>query len=458
MMNSLSIDNITTSFLDDQNKLPLIISPRYNDTLSFLTEWLTHNRSWVEEQMLTYGAVLIRGFDISSPVELEKAILALQPNLCQDYRGTSPRSVFDGTDYIFSAADVPATYPIGQHVEMAFLKAPPRQLYFGCIQAPSNSIGGETSLCDFRKVYNELDPSLRDKFQRLGLQYNRTHPKVGSKWSFDVGSMLSWAQMFGTTDKKEVENISREEDAAAVQWIGKDNDTFFQSWQDDATQLHPVTGERVWFNHAQVFHWSTFPAELWYAFTRIQDIRFLLRAIIIGIVAVVKYVLLGHRMALDVRFGNDTPISVSEMQEIRRVVHKNMVFSTWQQGDIMAIDNFSTSHGRQPTYGKGRKIAVAWSNPHDKTSTPSSIEKKTDKEKELRASCTSLLGDECVPGVVQVTPDSSPESTLTSNEAQELRNEFIVHQGRPQGDDTELWEKMRSNKHQSRPSLVDIFS
>lgn len=124
MMNSLSIDNITTSFLDDQNKLPLIISPRYNDTLSFLTAWLTHNRSWVEEQMLTYGAVLIRGFDISSPVELEKAILALQPNLCQDYRGTSPRSVFDGTDYIFSAADVPATYPIGQHVEMAFLKSP----------------------------------------------------------------------------------------------------------------------------------------------------------------------------------------------------------------------------------------------------------------------------------------------------------------------------------------------
>ena len=163
-------------------------------------------------------------------------------------------------------------------------------------------------------------------------------------------------------------------------------------------------------------------------------------------------------MALDVRFGNDTPISVSEMQEIRRVVHKNMVFSTWQQGDIMAIDNFSTSHGRQPTYGKGRKIAVAWSNPHDKTSTPSSIEKKTDKEKELRASCASLLGDECVPGAIQVTPDSSPESTLTSNEAQELSNEFIVHQGRPQGDDTELWEKMRSNKHQSRPSLVDIFS
>ena len=37
-----------------------------------------------------------------------------------------------------------------------------------------------------------------------------------------------------------------------VQWIGPNNDTFFQEWTDDAYQLHPVTKEEVWFNHAQV--------------------------------------------------------------------------------------------------------------------------------------------------------------------------------------------------------------
>src|SRR5210317_2096065 len=42
--------------------------------------------------------------------------------------------------------------------------------------------------------------------------------------------------------------------------------------------------------------------------------------------------------------------------------------STWQKGDIMCIDNFSVSHGRQPTYDLGRKILVAWSEPLDKTS------------------------------------------------------------------------------------------
>lgn len=74
--------------------------------------------------MLTHGAVLIRDFRIDNAVEFEKAISALQPNLSDSYRGTSPRSVFEGTKYCFSAADVPVNYPIGQHLEMSFLKCP----------------------------------------------------------------------------------------------------------------------------------------------------------------------------------------------------------------------------------------------------------------------------------------------------------------------------------------------
>jgi len=68
--------------------------------------------------MLEHGAVLIRGFRIVSPPDFERTIKSLQPNLCADYRGTSPRSVYENTEFMFSAADVPASYPIGQHIEM----------------------------------------------------------------------------------------------------------------------------------------------------------------------------------------------------------------------------------------------------------------------------------------------------------------------------------------------------
>lgn len=423
-VNSLGVDNVTTFFLDETDKLPLVISPRFDDSLEFLCKWLVANRRWVEEQMLKYGAVLIRGFAIDDAPEFEQAISSLQPNLCDSYRGTSPRSVFEGTRYTFSAADVPLNYPIGQHVEMAFLKSPPRQLYFGCLQE-SNSGGGETSLCDFRKVYQELDHDVRKKFEEKKVLYNRTHPKIGAKWTVDVGSMLSWTQLFGTSDMDEVEAISQEEDAAPVNWVGPNNDTFHQEWTDEATQLHPDTKEKVWFNHAQVFHYSTFPAELFHAFTRIGDIRFLLRAIFIGFVAVIKYYLLGHRMALDIRFGDGSPISISEMNEVRKVVHKNMVFSTWEKGDIMCIDNFSTSHGRQPTYDFGRKVLVAWSNPHDKTSTSPSHTSYADAtsdqvDRELKKCGSALFNDGCVPGAIEATPNPSPDSTLTSFDAHNL--------------------------------------
>ena len=125
LTSSLGLDGVNVSFLSKTNKgLPLVISPRFDDSLSFLVRWLTTNRSYVESQMLTHGAVLIRDFRIDNAVEFEKAISALQPNLSDSYRGTSPRHVFEGTRYCFSAADVPVNYPIGQHLEMSFLKCP----------------------------------------------------------------------------------------------------------------------------------------------------------------------------------------------------------------------------------------------------------------------------------------------------------------------------------------------
>ena len=68
---------------------------------------------------------------------------------------------------------------------------------------------------------------------------------------FDVGAMLPWTQLFATSDRNEVEQICHEEGAPQPRWIGDNEDTFFQQWEDEPTQLHPITNDRVWFNHAQ---------------------------------------------------------------------------------------------------------------------------------------------------------------------------------------------------------------
>jgi len=426
---SLDVDNVTTSLLDEKSKLPLIISPRLDDSLEFLCHWLVANRPWVDEQILNYGAVLIRGFQVNDAPEFERAIQSLQPSLSDSYRGTSPRSVFTGTKYTFSAADAPVNYPIAQHCEMSFLDSPPKQLYFGCLQE-SRTGGGETALCDFRSVAEQLDGSLRKKFESKKLQYRRRHYNEGEKWTTDVGSMLSWRQMFGTSDKSKVEELCREEGAPQPQWIGQNKDTFFQAWQDEPFVRHPVTNEVVWFNHLQVFHWSTFPCELWYAFCRLHDVRFLFRSIFFWVISIIKYVFLGHRMALDLRFGDGTDISVSEANQVRKIIHKNMVFSSWQKGDIMCIDNFSVSHGRQPTYDLGRKILVAWSTPINKRSLQLPYIEEEDIAEEVGLTKESedavIFDDKLVPGAVIATPDCTPVSTLTRAESEDLRDSFAL--------------------------------
>ena len=150
MTATYGFDEVNISFLRTSTvaakHTPLLITPRWDDSLEFLCKFLEINRHWVAEQILRYGAILIRDFGVENAVDFEKAVSKLQPHLCNAYRGTSPRSLMAGTEFAFSAADVPVNYPIAQHLEMSFLNAPPRNLYFGCLEASSAS-GGETSLC-----------------------------------------------------------------------------------------------------------------------------------------------------------------------------------------------------------------------------------------------------------------------------------------------------------------------
>ena len=347
---------------------PLVVSPKQDKSLTFLTQFLKNNKEWVNEQMLEYGAVLFRGFDIENAANVETAIRAVEPNLHNTYRGTSPRNAQPGSDFVFSAAEVPSHFPIAQHLEMSFLPAPPKKLFFSALKAP-NAVGGETALADFRQVYRDIPKTLRDKLATKKLRYTRTHHKKGARFTHDVASMQSWQDLFDTSDKTEVERKARDENMP-MRWEGRNKDIFVSEFMSEPFQLHPVSREPVWFNHAQVFHWTTYPAELFFAWRRTKEWRFLVRAIALSIKSVIQYGLLGKKMALNVDYGDGTPISVQEMRQIRKAVHKNMVFIRWEKGDLVLIDNFSTSHGRQPTYDSGRKVVVAWSEPTEKSNEP----------------------------------------------------------------------------------------
>ena len=51
--------------------------------------------------------------------------------------------------------------------------------------------------------------------------------------------------------------------------------------------------------------------------------------------------------------------ALSDLVLVRDAVWRNLVVEPWRRGDVVAIDNHSTSHGRLP-YEGARHVAVCW--------------------------------------------------------------------------------------------------
>src|SRR6187401_763595 len=100
--------------------LPLVIEPENDRRAENLTAWLASERESVERKLLEHGALLFRGFDITTPAAFEQIARSIDADLKKDYLGTSPRDAL--TEFVFSASELPPYYPIPQHCEMTFLR------------------------------------------------------------------------------------------------------------------------------------------------------------------------------------------------------------------------------------------------------------------------------------------------------------------------------------------------
>lgn len=122
--------SLSKGFIDFKNPLPVVYQPNTEEQKSkqTLIRWIKNNKRALTDDLKEYGAVLFRGFDVSSPQDFEDVIINVDPNLKNNYLGTSPRNQV--TRYTFTATELPPAYPIMQHAEMSFLDSPPKKLFF----------------------------------------------------------------------------------------------------------------------------------------------------------------------------------------------------------------------------------------------------------------------------------------------------------------------------------------
>jgi alpha-ketoglutarate-dependent taurine dioxygenase len=321
-----------------------------------LLEFVDHHRSWLDDQLRTRGAALLRGFGLRTPAEFEEAAHAVEPVLQNEYLGTSPRDAL--TPYVFSASELPPYYPIPQHCEMTFIKRPPRRLMFACLVAPTGG-GGETPVCDMRTVAAGLAPAVRDRFERGGIRIIRNYGGPSGKGRFDLWQLKRWDEIFQTTDRAAVEARCAEEGVFTdLHWGPGDRLRLIS--EHDALRAHPETGVPVWFNHVQVFHLSTAPAELRRIYRRTGDLRSLgLWGFARAAVAAKRRFTPPEAQSLHCTHRDGREIDPDDLEHVRDTIWKHMIAEPWQQGDMLVIDNFAVSHGRLPYRGP-RQVVVAW--------------------------------------------------------------------------------------------------
>ena len=103
--------------------------------------------------------------------------------------------------------------------------------------------------------------------------------------------------------------------------------------------------------HTQVFHWTMYYDEPYRVYKRLGGLKQLLYSWLLWAASFFYVGLKPPSADLDLGmsscYGDGTVIPYSTVSHVRDTVWKNLVFNRWERGDVLMIDNFRVSHGRQ---------------------------------------------------------------------------------------------------------------
>jgi alpha-ketoglutarate-dependent taurine dioxygenase len=318
---------IRTSSLPGGQALPLVVEPADDaPSLESLLEWVATKQQWLDEQLHQVGAILLRGFPVADEQAFLRLATRISPNLARYLDGNSPRTRLH--DAVYTSTEYPARLKITLHSEMSYAANPPRRLFFCCLVAPETD--GETPIVDCRKVLNELDPEIVERFARQCVSY------VKNMHGQRSGIGKSWQGHFETQDPEVAEEHLRSED---IEFEWRDDGSLWTRRLRPALREHPVTGESVWHNQADLWHISNNPAS-----TQVQMLKHFGTA----------------RLPINAYFGDGSAISAVDLAHVREVMWREASVFPWQASDLLILDNYLVAHGRMPFAGP-RKIVVTMS-------------------------------------------------------------------------------------------------
>ncbi len=284
--------------------------------------------------LLRYGGILLRNFPIQNAQEFATVIKHLRIGHSVDYiGGDSPRNkIIEG---VYTSTEAPRSMKLPLRNELSYGKKHPSHIYFYCDTPPAEN--GETIISDARKIYQSIDPDVRNRFIKKDLRFVSRYPCKRNFMQIITKKHKSWIHVFETEDKREVE---RKCSANKISFQWNENDWLEISQVRPSVISHPVTQENVWFNHAH--HFDLNPKSLgWgrYLGAKLLNCR-------------------KNTLLHEVFFADGTAIPREDLYHILDVMDERTVYLPWQKGDVLILDNVLAMHGRAPFKGK-RRILTA---------------------------------------------------------------------------------------------------
>lgn len=310
---------VQTRHLDEQRAIPYVLEP--NGGAVKIAEWAAVNEDLITKLLHRHGALLFRGFSVSTLPQFEQLSQTLINGLMEYAERSSPRSRLGSG--VYTSTNHPAGQEILLHTEQSYTLNWPMRICFGCL-LPAEQ-GGATPIADCRKVLARLSPATVKAFEEKQVMYER---------HYGEGLGLSWQEVFQTKDRATVEEHCRR---SQIEWEWKDEQRLRTVQVRPAIRTHPITRERTWFNHGLFFHVTSLAA----------DVREQLRGVVSE-----------DEMPYQTRYGDGTEMEPEVLAEIRQAYEAEKVRFNWELGDVLLLDNMLVAHGRD-AYEGDRKVVVA---------------------------------------------------------------------------------------------------
>ena len=284
------------------------------------------------EDFQTNGFALIPGLHIQNNKDLVKAVKSIIPFFTiGKYDGglTSRDELEDG---VLTVNLEPPELPVYQHNEMAYSDFVPEIIAFYAKEAAPS--GGKTLISDNKLVTSLLPTKLKKKFDG-GTQYIRN---MNDAFSEGV-EYTNWQQIFHTTDREEAAKIAKKKfggEQCVVNWLEDGSMQTVQTMASYAMHPRSVAEDKLLMSQIYTQHASLYEETEMYA-----PWQHLPRE---------------HR-PFHARWGNGEEMTDDELHELGHIYEKAMKTIDLKTGDLIILDNYLWSHGRE-AYEGNREVMV----------------------------------------------------------------------------------------------------